>query len=231
MRNDWTEVRLKSSFPTSSGDPFNAFDIEVVAPTLLEASLFQSGLRGQHDHLVTVDLGVCVLFTPRGKEDLETELVADCRRRVETLQVCETGMLSRTDGVYTVLPTSLNQLGLGGAPREFVVAIHTTKPVVVQPRKVGAHIVGNALCLQAQKHGERREPFPGMLLYQYQSMFVAVNRGRQHFQVEINVDEVLNFVSSRGLMGVQSSVRPGYRQLIVAYTEAFDQMESKIRYK
>jgi len=63
-------------------------------------------------------------------------------------------------------------------------------------------------------------------------MFAAENkRGRDHFNVDLEVGEYANFVSSRGSMHVQATVRPGHRQLVVAYTEAVDDQASHIQYR
>jgi len=193
----------------------------------MQVSLFQSGMRAQRDRLVTVDLGVCVVFTPSGRGPEDMMLAADCRRRVAMHQTCETDVLSRVDGTcdlppphpqcdlhmrtthhrrhtytytrdflhatratgaslprtptsyahppaththqlighthtpharfmalqrgmwagavrrYAILPTSLNQLGQGGEPREFVIVIHSTKPVILNARPISASQVCN----------------------------------------------------------------------------------------
>ncbi|KAF6217075.1 hypothetical protein GE061_001428 [Apolygus lucorum] len=226
--NGWNEVRRQGTLPPlSSVDHLSCVLLTVLEPTEAEFSLFQEGQRNsEKSQRSQLDLCVVVFRTRSPVNPSVGRLVEHSKRQVRGFVGCHKMLESN---LYIVVCLAFNHWHTGiedpaNFP-EYVLAIHSSKHLIVEPISPPAFILADAIISLTLTKGQRHEGREGMTAYYltkgWAGLVVMVENRHENKWIHVKCDcqESYNVVSTRGELRTVDSVPPLHRQVIIVLTQ------------
>ncbi|XP_014255422.1 calpain-D isoform X2 [Cimex lectularius] len=224
----WNEVRRQGTLPPlSSVDHLSCVLLTVLEPTEAEFSLFQEGQRNsEKSQRSQLDLCVVVFRTRSPANPSVGRLVEHSKRQVRGFVGCHKMLES---DLYIVVCLAFNHWHTGiedpiNFP-EYVLAIHSSKRLIVEPMIPPAFILADAIISLTLTKGQRHEGREGMTAFYltkgWAGLVVMVENRHENKWIHVKCDcqESYNVVSTRGELRTVDSVPPLHRQVIIVLTQ------------
>ncbi|XP_035213124.1 calpain-D-like [Stegodyphus dumicola] len=228
VKPDWNEVRLQGVLPPHTDKECLAVTaLTVLDATEVEFSLFQEGQRNaERSQRSQLDLCVVVFRTSDPSRGQVGALIKHSKRQVRGFVGChamlEPGMYIVVCLAFNHWHTSLNSFEQ--FPR-FLLAIHSSKRLLVEKVLPMPHILADAIILLTVAKGQRHEGREGMTAYYLTKgwaglVVVLENRLPDRcIQVICDCSESMNVVSTRATLRTVDSIPPLHRQVIIVLTQ------------
>ncbi|XP_055932475.1 calpain-15-like isoform X1 [Argiope bruennichi] len=228
VKSDWNEVRLQGVLPPHTDKECLAVTaLTVLDATEVEFSLFQEGQRNaERSQRSQLDLCVVVFRTSDPSRGQVGALVKHSKRQVRGFVGCH-AMLE--PGMYIVVCLAFNHwhtsLNTYEQYPRFLLAIHSSKRLLVEKILPMPHILADAIILLTVAKGQRHEGREGMTAYYLTKgwaglVVVLENRLPDRcIQVICDCSESMNVVSTRATLRTVDSIPPLHRQVIIVLTQ------------
>ncbi|XP_071036347.1 calpain-15 isoform X2 [Parasteatoda tepidariorum] len=228
VKSDWNEVRLQGVLPPHTDKECLAVTaLTVLDATEVEFSLFQEGQRNaERSQRSQLDLCVVVFRSCDPSRGHVGALIKHSKRQVRGFVGCH-AMLE--PGMYIVVCLAFNHwhtsLNTYEQYPRFLLAIHSSKRILVEKVLPMPHILADAIILLTVAKGQRHEGREGMTAYYLTKgwaglVVVLENRLPDRcIQVICDCSESMNVVSTRATLRTVDSIPPLHRQVIIVLTQ------------
>lgn len=222
IRCGWTEVRLSGTFPSfASPNQLSCVLLTILEATEVELTLFQ-----HEDRMKGCQLNLClaVYSVPEFPLSHIGHLMANSESVVQSSVSCEKIL---EPGHYVAVCMAFNhwdtsRAEAGGTVSEYpyVLAVHSSKPVLAEQVSAEGCMIGDAVISLALAKGDKHSEIEKVTTYTlskcWTGLIVVVENRHVDKWVHVDMDcrANCNLVSTRGEFLTKDAVPPGHREVI-----------------